>query len=73
MKLFIYVILTCFFVIAGCSGDDAPKAQSVEQAGTSKKSESALGHYAGQVELANEAKKMQEEAEKKQKELEQGI
>ena len=82
MRLYKFMMILSLFVVAGCSGDEANEAknqstntQPVEQAAgqVAPEAKGALGNYAGQVELAREAKKMQEEADRKRKEMEQGI
>jgi len=78
MKLFNYIVMASFFMVAGCSGDEASPEKTQTTAQEDKetettKSEGALGHFSGQVGLATEAKRQQEEADKKRKEMEQGI
>jgi hypothetical protein len=78
MKFSRYLIIVSFFMIAGCSDDKSSAAKtqpaSQENSGTkAKESKGALGHYVGQVESAKEAKRMQEEADKKRREAVQGI
>ena len=78
MKLLSNIMMLSVFLLAGCSGDEASPAKTQATAQENKETETtedkgALGHYAGQVDLAREAKRLQEEADKKQKELEQGM
>lgn len=86
MKFYKYTVIIFLFVIAGCSSDEdaVPKTQSVEQTedvkqtqpGTEiKKTESKglFSHYVDSVNQAKAVKQLAEDADKKKKELEEGI
>jgi hypothetical protein len=83
MKILIYVMMLCCLMMQGCS-DNEPEAQATEQTKNAEQSQAVvdknqtegdgtLNHYPGSVEMAKEARRLQEEADRKQKELEKGI